>query len=170
MEMQREEADALRRAKQRDAAKVAAMLAVIQAGGQAELTVTGVSMLPFLHPGRDSVILEAADPQRLRVGDIVFFTRDAEVYVLHRIRRILKDGSFQICGDRQAWTECILPEQILARVSGVRRSGGRVISCDRASWRMASALWFPTRPLRPALFSAALRLRGLRKREESLRS
>lgn len=170
MEMQREEADTLRRAKQRDAAKVAAMLAMLRAGGKAELTVTGVSMQPFLRPGRDSVILEAADPQRLRMGDLVFFTRGAEVYVLHRIRRIQKDGSFLICGDRQAWTERVLPEQILARVSGVRRSGGGVISCDGAPWRLASALWFPTRPLRPALFSAALRLRGRRKREESLRS
>lgn len=159
----------LQRSRDRDAAAVEAMMAVIYARGQAELVVTGISMLPFLHPERDRVILEAVHADRLRVGDIVFFTRGPGVYVLHRIRRRLKDHALLICGDNQAWTERILPEQILARVSAVRRGTGRVVSCGSASWRLASALWYPTRPLRPLLFSAACRLLRHRKRDRSLR-
>lgn len=144
----------------RDAAAVEAMMQTIRLGGRAELVVTGISMLPFLHPLRDSVILEA--PSALLVGDIVFFSRGGGRFILHRIRRILKNGVLVVCGDNQDWTEQVAPEQVLAKAAAVRRSGGRVISCRSAAWRISGALWYPTRPLRPALFSAACRI--LRKR------
>ena len=143
----------------RDAAAVEAMMQAIRLGGCAELVVTGISMLPFLHPLRDSVILEA--PSALRVGDIVFFSRGGGRFILHRIRRILKNGELVVCGDNQDWTEQVAPEQVLAKAAAVRR-GGKVISCRSAAWRISGALWYPTRPLRPALFSAACRI--LRKR------
>lgn len=125
---------------------------ILSSGGRCGLTVTGSSMVPFLRHERDTVVLAPATGELLTPGRILFFQRQDGTYILHRLRRVEKDGSFCICGDAQRWTERIRPEQVIGVVVAVRRQSGRVVDCGGFFWRLCSALWYPTRPLRPLLF------------------
>ena len=125
---------------------------ILSAGGRCLLTVTGTSMTPFLRDNRDTVILAAPVPELLTPGRILFFRRRSGAYILHRIRRVEADGRLRMCGDAQTWTESILPDQAIGAVVGIRRESGRILDCGSLSWRLCSALWYPTRPIRPLLF------------------
>lgn len=125
---------------------------ILRGGATCLLTVTGYSMVPFLRHGRDAVILAQPTRERLRPGRILFFRRPGGDYILHRLRRVERDGSLILCGDAQSWTERIRPSQIIGAAVAVRRETGRVVDCGSFSWRLCSALWYPTRPIRPLLF------------------
>ena len=148
---------------------------ILASGASCRLTVTGSSMVPFLHHGRDGVILAPPTQDRLKPGRILFFRRNTGAYILHRLRRVERDGSFLICGDAQRWTERIRRSQVIGVVVAVQRENGRVVSCDGFFWRLCSALWYPTRPFRPQLFRAWAAVRkisgffGKRRRESFTR-
>ena len=125
---------------------------ILAAGASCLLTVTGSSMVPFLHHGKDAVVLAKPGKEGLKPGQILFFRRGNRTYILHRLRRVEKDGSLLICGDAQTWMERIQRSQIIGVVVAVQRPDGRIVSCDSFSWRLRSALWYPTRPFRPLLF------------------
>jgi hypothetical protein len=77
--------------------------------------VKGVSMRPFLRDG-DRVFLEL--PQTpIRKGDIVLFRRANGQYILHRVHKLCRDGSFLILGDSQLLPEPVAAEKICAQVS-----------------------------------------------------
>ena len=86
------------------------------------IPVAGGSMVPFLHDG-DTVQLELPDTP-LKRGDIVLYTRPSGRYILHRIYRVNRNGSFIMVGDAQQELEYIgSREQIHARVTSVRHKG-----------------------------------------------
>lgn len=89
-------------------------------GTRAALTVTGISMLPMLRPGRDVVYLERPD-RPLRTGDIILYRRKNGSYILHRIIRC--DRSLICCGDNQWQPEPVEREQVIARVAAFKRNG-----------------------------------------------
>ena len=61
-------------------------------GGKVSFTPYGISMMPLLFPGRDSVTIET--PKRdLRKNDIVFYRRKNGQFVLHRVESVKKDQS-----------------------------------------------------------------------------
>lgn len=125
---------------------------ILASGASCLLTVTGSSMVPFLRHGQDTVVLAPPTPERLKPGRILFFRRETGTYILHRLRRVEKNGSFQVCGDAQRWTERVWRPQVIGVVVAVRRKDGRMVDCGGLSWRLRSALWYPTRPFRPQLF------------------
>lgn len=126
-------------------------------GRACRLVVTGSSMLPLLRHKKDAVILSA--PERtLHRGDILFYLRGENVCVLHRVHRVEADGTLLMCGDAQTALEPIRPEQIIAQVTAVERSGKRM-ECSALSWRMVSAIWQAMRPLRPTLFRLAAHIK-----------
>ena len=70
------------------------LLLQMQNGGRGKLTVTGYSMMPMLHNGRDSV--ELTLPQGpCRKGDVILYRREDGRIILHRI--IAMDGENYIC-------------------------------------------------------------------------
>ena len=85
--------------------------ALLREGAELPLVVSGGSMLPFLAPGRDSVLLKAPD-RPLRRGDIVFYRRRNGMYVLHRLLRI-RDGACWMVGDAQTLVEGPLSEDCI---------------------------------------------------------
>ncbi len=133
---------------------------ILSAGGSCFLTVTGNSMAPFLHHERDAVVLAAPEERHFARGQILFFERRGGGYILHRVRRVLRDGSLVMNGDAQAWVERIRRDQVVAAVVAVRRKDGSLVDCGSLRWRLRSAMWYPTRPLRPLLFRLRARLRG----------
>lgn len=108
--------------------------------------VAGSSMTPFLING-DTVYLDL--PQTpVKRGDIVLYTRDSGRYVLHRVWRANKDGSFLMVGDAQLELEYIPGmERIRARVSYVRHKG----KCNHPNgfrWWFYRYPWMWLRPMR----------------------
>ena len=114
------------------------------------LGITGSSMGPFLVPGRDSVLLEK--PKRpLRRGDIVLYRRESGEYILHRVCRCCRDGSFCMIGDAQRIVEPgIRPEQVLAVVHSARRKG-RYQGPGRFWWEFFARVWIRVIPCRAGL-------------------
>lgn len=73
-----------------------------RAGHSVSVPVAGSSMSPFLAGGRDTVFFSRPDTP-LRRGDIVFYERASGQFVMHRIRRVHRDGSLRHpwrCADR----------------------------------------------------------------------
>ena len=112
------------------------------------LIVTGSSMMPLLKPERDSVWLQKSDS--VQRGRILFFRRNNGMFVLHRVRRVLPDGSFIVNGDAQKWVETVHPAQAVAVVTQIVRKD-KTIRWDHPMLRLWDMLWYPTRPIRPFL-------------------
>lgn len=122
--------------------------------GRIVYTNVGVSMLPLLRQGRDIMVIERSEPSALRRYDAVLFRRlgvqGRGAYVLHRILRILSDGSFWIVGDNCIEGEIVSPDQILGVLTAVRR-GTRTIACDSLRYRLYVRLWCAPYHLRFAI-------------------
>lgn len=134
-------------------------------GKQASLLVTGTSMVPFLRHEKDWVLLRAPE-QEPQVGQILLF-RMGDRLLLHRLRR-KKQGYFLMNGDGLTKFEVIQPHQVEAVVTGVVRRSGRTISCSSVLWKFLTALWWPTRPMRPQLLRAAAAVKRCLKRKKGV--
>ena len=94
---------------------------VISTGGVFRMTPNGISMLPLIRPGVDSVSLVL--PTDIKRGDIVLYKRDNGQYVLHRVIYI-KNDEYVMCGDNQKVLEYgITKKHILAKLKDVYRDG-----------------------------------------------
>ena len=94
-------------------------------GGTARLRVSSNSMAPSIKAG-DEVIVEAAKPAELRIGDVVVLNANGGL-LMHRLlarqgKRLVTRGDSMAAPDRP-WT----PEQLLGRVRTVLRADGRQI-------------------------------------------
>lgn len=115
-------------------------------GQSVELPPRGISMLPLIREGRDSVILSPA-PRHLKKYDIPLYRRENGSYVLHRVvgRR---GGAYVMCGDNQYVKEYgITDGQIIAVVTSIRRAG-REFGVKNPIYRLYVILWCLSRPVR----------------------
>jgi len=136
---------------------------IIEKGGSAWITVTGMSMYPFLKEGRDSVELSRASFEDIKRGDIVLIRRANGAFVLHRVLKKKKDCFF-IIGDAQQWVEGpLLPEQLQTVVTKIKRRG-RVISCDNPLLKVFVFVWMLVIPLRYRIFKTASRIKMVLKK------
>ena len=69
-------------------------------GKDFQIPITGTSMLPLLVRGRDFVKIVKCE-RKLKKGDIPLYRRDDGHFVLHRVVKIEKDGTYTMCGDNQ---------------------------------------------------------------------
>ena len=117
----------------------------LAAGQTVRFSPMGVSMLPMLREGRDSVVLSPA-PERLRKYDLPLYRRDNGAYVLHRVTAV---GETYTCiGDNQFVSEPgIRHDQIIAVVTQFRRKG-REHSVTEPGYRLYCILWHHSRPIR----------------------
>ncbi len=110
------------------------------------IPVTGGSMIPFLHSGDTAYLdLLTREPKR---GDIVLYTRKNGRYILHRIYKVNKDGTYVMVGDAQQELE-LLPgrEQIHAIVTAARHKG-KLMTPKSLRWLAYRYLWLWLRPVR----------------------
>lgn len=114
------------------------------------LEVTGWSMRPLLRNGRDTVWLQPFCAAQCKRGSILLYQRPNGRLVLHRVRRCLP-GGYRMNGDAQTHCEDIAAGQVVAQGFQICRNGKR-IACSAPALRLWDALWYPTRPFRPALF------------------
>ena len=130
----------------------------LRSGKKVRLTVVGNSMFPLFSSKRDSVVL--SKKESYRKYDIIFYRRENGACILHRIVAG-RDGAFFLCGDNQTRLEYpVYPGQILGAVEAFQRKG-KMCSIKSLSYRLYTVWWCAVRPLRPALLSAALKLRRM---------
>ena len=111
------------------------------------LIVSGSSMTPFLISGRDTVYLSRLE-RPARQGDILLYRRDNGEYVLHRVRRVEKDGTLTMVGDAQTELEPgIRADQIIAIVTFVVRKEKSIFPGD-FWWEFFEKVWIRIVPLR----------------------
>lgn len=123
---------------------------IIYNNTSARLTVTGMSMYPFLRENIDSVELSSTSFESVRRGDILLIRRLTGEYVLHRL--LFKNTDcFYLAGDAQYCSEGpLFPEQLIAVASVVWRGKRRIDCRTNLIWRICSSLWlyiFPYRRL-----------------------
>ena len=114
---------------------------VLESGGEFLLTPKGTSMLPLIVQGKDRVVLKKYGERAPQKYDIVFYRRTNGAFVLHRIMKIEKDGSFVMCGDNQTQLERgIRKEQLIAYVSLIHKND-RTISPTSFRYRCYVRVW-----------------------------
>lgn len=133
----------------------------VACGGSFTLYPMGTSMLPTLKAERDSVTLVKAEG--IKKGDIILYKRATGQYVLHRIVKLSKDGSYVLCGDNQrAFEKNVRPEDVLFLVEAYERNGRTVKRSSPSfciQWRYARMLQLVKAVLRRA-FSTFCRKDG----------
>ena len=131
---------------------------VLSSGAVVPLVVTGNSMRPFLYSGRDTVYLQS--PDSIGRGDIVFYVREADKYVLHRVKSISGDEFFAI-GDAQTVAEGpIKNENILAVARKVNRKG-KIIGEKSPIWFFYKKIWLTMCRFRPSVFSLCRKVKRI---------
>lgn len=129
------------------ALQVMPLLADRLAAGQTVrgLRFTGISMLPMLREGKDTVELTAA-PEQLKRYDIPVYKVPGGKYVMHRIVRV--EADHYVClGDNTYGFERVERAQIAAVVSAFTR-GKRRISVTDHVYRLYARIWVASIPLR----------------------
>lgn len=117
----------------------------LSAGRFVRFSPRGISMLPMLRQGIDSVILSPA-PETLKKYDLPLYRRDNGKYVLHRI--VDAGATYTCVGDNQFQPEPgIRRDQILGLVTGFYR-GGTQHSVNEPAYRIYCRFWHYSRPLR----------------------
>jgi hypothetical protein len=118
--------------------------------------IRGVSMRPFLRDGDYAYLISL--PDRIKAGDILLFRRPNGQYVLHRVHKRRRDGSFLLLGDSQLAAEPVDREQLLAKTAFVRRKD-RICRPGGLCWWFFACPWRLCAPLRPLIGKALALLR-----------
>ncbi len=120
----------------------------------------GVSMLPMLKTGRDSVVIRPPSA-RLQPLDVALYKRGGD-YVLHRVIAVLENG-YLIRGDNCLSDERVAEEDILGVLTEFFRGGKHVLCTDKKYLRYAKrrVRFYPVRRL---FGRAKARLKGVLKR------
>ena len=111
------------------------------------LPFRGISMLPMLRQGRDSVEL-APLPERLKKYDLPVYQLPSGKYVMHRVVDV-KDDHYICNGDNLLLMEKVYHHQMVALVSAFTRDGKR-IEIDDPRYRAYYRFWCASRPVRHA--------------------
>lgn len=120
------------------------------------LPFRGVSMLPMLRQGKDSVEL-APLPPKLKKYDLPVYQYPSGKYVMHRVVAVREDH-YLCLGDNTYEYEKISPEQMLAVVSAFKR-GEKRIPVTAPAYQLYCRLWCGSFPLRKFLKRAKSWLR-----------
>ncbi len=124
----------------------------LDAGQSVKFSPRGISMLPMIRQGKDSVSL-SRPPEKLKKYDIPLYQRKNGHYVLHRVVRV---GETYTCiGDNQfIFEEGIEHDQVIALCTSITRNG-KTMSVNSPKWRLYAIFWhysrFPRRIIRGAL-------------------
>ena len=129
----------------------------LSAGKSVRFSPRGVSMLPMLRPGVDTVTV-SPPPEKLKKYDLPLYRRGNGKYILHRVIGV---GETYIClGDNQFGKEYgVRHDQIIGLVTEFTR-GKKTISVTAWQYRLYCRFWAFTRFPRRCLRKAESVLRG----------
>lgn len=136
-------------------------------GGTFSLTITGTSMYPFIVGGRDKVTLSPL-PEKLKKNDLPLYRRANGAFVLHRIVKVCKDGTYTCCGDHQWWPEKGLRQEQMIGLATQYVRKGRTLTNKNLMYRIYRTVWTWVLPLRPKLFRLNGKWNGLKRKLKKL--
>ncbi len=115
---------------------------VLDGGGEFRLYPKGISMLPLIKQEQDSVVLrKRVNDVPLKKHEIAFYRRSNGQFVLHRVMKIAKDGTYVMCGDNQLVLEKgIHDEQILGYVAQIYKKN-QPLELTSLRYRLYVGLW-----------------------------
>lgn len=117
----------------------------LAAGQTVRFSPKGVSMLPMLREGIDTVTLSPITGP-LKKYDIPLYRRDSGAYVLHRI--VKADGTYTCIGDNQYVLEPgVRQDQLIAVVTAFSRGDRQILVTD-PGYQCYIRLWHWSRPVR----------------------
>lgn len=125
-------------------------------GGTFSLTITGTSMFPFIVGGRDKVTLSPL-PEKLKKNDLPLYRRANGAFVLHRIVKVCKDGTYTCCGDHQWALETGLRRDQMIGLATEYVRKGKTLTDKNLLYRIYRTVWTWLRPMRRYFF----RLHGI---------
>ncbi len=131
------------------------------------LPFRGVSMLPMLRQGKDSVEL-APLPEKLKKYDLPVYQYPSGKYVMHRVVDV-RENHYICLGDNTLEYETIRPEQMIGVVSAFKR-GEKRISVTSRGYRFYCRVWVALFPLRRFLKRAKGLLRRMIKQVRKQRA
>lgn len=105
---------------------VTAIKDIIKTGECITVEGTGNSMLPFINPETDKIVLSPL-PEKLYQGDICLYLRDGHP-VIHRIYKI-NENSFDMLGDNQYWIEKDVKKSEIIAIVSKRIRNGEELDC-----------------------------------------
>ncbi|MBE6127696.1 MAG: hypothetical protein E7185_00320 [Erysipelotrichaceae bacterium] len=98
---------------------------ILKNGKSVQIHPMGNSMMPFIYPGRDEVVISPMYKELRKYDIILFRSKETGVLTLHRIVDI--DGKmYYVCGDNQYRLEPVDKEQVLGVVTEIIRKGKRI--------------------------------------------
>ena len=117
----------------------------LEAGKTVRFSPRGISMLPMIREGIDSVELSPI-PAKLKRFDLPLYRREDGKYILHRI---VEAGQTYTCiGDNQfVFERCVKHEQMIGLVTSFFR-GERKISVKSPIYWFYCRFWHYSRPIR----------------------
>ena len=109
--------------------------------GHVSFVVSGVSMQPMLYNGRDTVTI-VPPPKKLKKYDLPFFRLDNGKFVLHRVIKIHKDGTYECRGDNLWESEDnVRPDQIIGVVKNFTRKGKKISANRSLGYFLYTRTW-----------------------------
>ena len=112
----------------------------LDAGRNVKIIVTGRSMQPMVYNRRDTVTLRKPDLP-LKKYDLPFYRMDNGKFILHRVIKIHKDGTYECRGDNRNESEDhIRNDQIIGVVTSFTRNG-KEISVDNFWYKLYTRTW-----------------------------
>lgn len=104
----------------------------LKSGGSVTFKPHGISMLPLIRQGKDSVTIESLR-KKPAAGDVIFYRRANGQFVLHRIVGVDKAG-YVLCGDNQ-WVKehGITEDQIIGVMTALLRDD-EVVKMDNPKY------------------------------------
>lgn len=136
-------------------------------GGTFSLTITGTSMYPFIVGGRDKVTLSPL-PEKLKKNDLPLYRRANGAFVLHRIVKVCKNGTYTCCGDHQWWLEKGLQREQMIGLATEYVRKGRKLTNRNVLYRCYRTFWTWVLPLRKYYFSLIGKWNGLKRKLKKL--
>lgn len=133
--------------------------AVLCAGETFSFQPYGTSMLPTIHPGRDSVSIRRLDG-RAALYDILLYKRPTGKFVLHRVIAV-GEGDYTLCGDNRVEIERgVKDDWIIGVLTAVHYPSGKTLSRGTKAFEKAGRRALRRYPLR----RLCSRLSSLRRR------
>lgn len=118
----------------------------------------GESMLPMLRGGEDMIILKKPEG-RLHLFDVaMYYRKDLDSYVVHRVVGFKKDKTYVMLGDNNFQKEYgITDDDVLGVVISYYHKG-KMRSVNSIPYSVYCNFWFYTRPIRSLFIRAKMSL------------
>ena len=126
---------------------------ILDKGSNVNFKTKGTSMLPMLDDGVDTVVLTKPKGKLKKYDLPLFYFKGSKSYVLHRVIKVQKDGTYVMCGDNRDICEInVKDEDIIAVVSSFSHKG-KEYSVNDFRYKLYCRFWVSKKKLKWKYYS-----------------